>query len=109
MSLGGEGDEEQRVHPRVRVSGSASIRVLGETGSQTAKLVDLSRSGVLLATPLLAVGARVRLDTVGLQTTGTVVRQVDACGPDRSEGVAIRFDELQNLDWSRIRRRGADW
>ena len=57
--------------------------------------MNLSRSGVLLETPPVAIGTRVRVGFQGLEASGTVVREISAVGSAKHLGAAVRFDEVQ--------------
>ena len=105
MVPSGTPEEERRIHPRVPASGRASIRVLGEASTRDGRVINLSRSGVLLQTSPLAVGTRVRMEFLGLNASGTVVREVAGVGASQSPGIAVRFDDIQDPDWKAIRSR----
>ena len=105
MAPPGYPGEERRSHPRTSASARGSIQDLGEAWSEDGRVVNLSRSGVLLETPALAIGTRVQTELLGLRASGTVVREYAVVGASSSPGIAIHFDETQDPDWKAIRSR----
>ena len=89
-------EEERRNHQRRTAAGLAAIRVLGEGRTQTGRVIDLSRGGVLLDTSPLEIGTRVQTEFLGLKASGTVLRNDVGVGVTGSTGIAIRFDEVQD-------------
>ncbi|MEE2777487.1 MAG: PilZ domain-containing protein [Acidobacteriota bacterium] len=94
-----------RIYPQVPVSGRASIRVVGQGDEQSRRVVDLSRSGALIETEPMPIGARVRASFLGLQVRAQVVSSGHVIGESRSAEIAIRFDDLQEPHWKTLRIR----
>ena len=88
--------EESRGHPRASAAGHASISILGGPRTQDGRVINMSRSGVLLDTSPVAIGTRVRTEISGLKANGTVVREIAGLSVRSSPGVAVRFDEIQD-------------